>query len=184
MRPARTCRPFTPEENKQIETLFDEGKTVKQIAEIVGRTAGAVGQQIFRMRKAAKENDATPKEETKQIGLLRTDAPTVKLVEMSPRLYGRGDIHNRELRRRRIAHCRLCLLSFTESLALGNAGLSLYRETFPEKNATNFLGIGPHKGTKPSVRYKRLPTFPVKPSETPVFRTSPSKGYNPSTEPR
>ena len=85
MRPARTCRPFTPEENKQIETLFDEGKTVKQIAEIVGRTAGAVGQQIFRMRKAAKENDATPKEETKQIGLLRTDAPTVKLVEMSPR---------------------------------------------------------------------------------------------------
>ena len=26
--------------------------------------------------------------------------------------------------------------------------------------------------------------FPVKPSEIPVFRTSPSKGYNPSTEPQ
>ena len=55
---------------------------------------------------------------------------------------------------------------------------------FPKNFAANFLGTGPHKGTKPSVRYKRLSSFPIKPSETPVFRTSPSKGYNPSTEPR
>ena len=84
MRPKRTCRPFTPEENKQIETLFDEGKTAKQIAEIVGRTAGAIGVQIYRLRKAAEEGK--PKEEKpKQIGLLHTDAPTVKLIELTPR---------------------------------------------------------------------------------------------------
>ena len=34
------------------------------------------------------------------------------------------------------------------------------------------MGISPHS------------TFPVKPSEIPIFRTSPSKGYNPSTEPQ
>lgn len=79
MKPVRTYRPFTPEENKQIERLVGEGKTVKQIAQIVGRTAGSVSQQIFRMRKATGENNP------KQIGLLRTDAPTVKLIELTPR---------------------------------------------------------------------------------------------------
>ena len=93
-----------------------------------------------------------------------------------PRLYGRCDIHNRELRRRRIAHCRL--LSFTESLALGNAGLSIFSlKNFP----ANFSAQALIREQKPSVRYRPHSTFPVKPSETPVFRTSPSKGHNPST---
>ena len=85
MRPKRACRPFTPEENKQIETLFDEGKTAKQIAEIVGRTAGAIGVQIYRLRKATEEGKPKGETEPKQIGLLHTDAPTVKLVELTPR---------------------------------------------------------------------------------------------------
>lgn len=84
MRPARTYRPFTPEENKQIETLLDEGKTAKQIAEIVGRTAGAVSRQIFRMRKATEEGKPN-EEKPKQIGLLHADAPTVKVIELTPR---------------------------------------------------------------------------------------------------
>ena len=90
-----------------------------------------------------------------------------------PRLYGRCDIHNRELRRRRIAHCRL--LSFTESLALGNAGLSIFSlKNFP----ANFSAQALIREQKPSVRYRPHSTFPVKPSETPVFRTSPSKGQS------
>lgn len=76
------------------------------------------------------------------------------------------------------------LHTFTESLALGNAGLSLYRETFPEKILAKILETGPPWGRKPSVGGEHLSAFPVKPSEIPVFRTSPSKGYNPSTEPR
>lgn len=79
MRPARTCRPFTPEENNKIQRLYNEGKTAKEIGEAVGRTAGSIAHQVYILRKLAKEND------TKQIGLLHTDAPTVKLVEMSPR---------------------------------------------------------------------------------------------------
>ena len=102
-----------------------------------------------------------------------------------PRLYGRGDIHNRELRRRRIKPIvGIVRHTFTESLALGNAGLSLYRETFPEKISRKFFGTGPPWGRRPSVRYRHLSTLPVKPSEIPVNRLSPSKGYNPSTEPQ
>ncbi len=55
-----------------------------------------------------------------------------------PRLYGRGDIHNRELRRRRITLVGF-FHSFTESLALGNAGLSFYRNYSPKNFGANFL---------------------------------------------
>lgn len=64
---------------------------------------------------------------------------------------------------------------------MGNAGLSIFS---PKNFPANFLGIGPHKGTKALCQIKTPSTFPIKPSETPIFRTSPSKGYNPSTEPQ
>ena len=67
---------------------------------------------------------------------------------------------------------------------MGNAGLSFYRIYSPKKFPANFLGAGPPLGRKPPVRYRHLSTFPVKPSEIPVNRLSPSKVYNPSTEPR
>lgn len=45
-----------------------------------------------------------------------------------------ADIHNRELRRRRIKPLLLGYLpSFTESLALGNVGLSFYENYAPKK---------------------------------------------------
>ena len=75
------------------------------------------------------------------------------------------------------------LHTFTESLALRNAGLSFYENYSPKKNSEIFwhrpsLGYkAPSAGTGPHS------TFPVKPSEIPIFRTSPSNGYNPSTEP-
>ena len=56
-----------------------------------------------------------------------------------PRLYGEGDIHNRELRRRRIKPIvGIVKHTFTESLALGNAGLSIFSpKNFPE----NFMEV-------------------------------------------
>lgn len=79
MKPARIYRPFTPEENNKIQRLYDEGKTAKEIGEAVGRTAGSIAQQVYNLRKLAKEND------TEQVGILHTNAPTVKLVELTPR---------------------------------------------------------------------------------------------------
>ena len=61
---------------------------------------------------------------------------------------------------------------------------SHFIELFPEKIFPKILETGHPRGRRPSVRYRHLSTFPVKPSEIPVFRTSPSKGYNPSTEPQ
>ena len=78
MIPKRTCRPFTPEENDKILRLYNEGKTAKEIGEAVGRTAGSIAHQVYILRKVDKEK-------TKQIGLLHTDAPTVKLIELTPR---------------------------------------------------------------------------------------------------
>lgn len=78
MKPAKTYRPFTPEENNKIQRLYDEGKTAKEIGEAIGRTTGSVNQQIYKMRKAAGEND------TKPIGLLHKDTP-VKEKELTPR---------------------------------------------------------------------------------------------------
>ena len=54
----------------------------------------------------------------------------------------------------------------------------------PRKKILKFFG------DRPSLGYKALSagtgphSFPVKPSESPVFRTSPSKGYNTSTKPQ
>ena len=84
-----------------------------------------------------------------------------------PRLYGRGDIHNRELRRRRIKPIvGIVRHTFTESLALGNAGLSIYRNYSPKKFFRKFYGW--HSVNKSSFSwffrlfYLPLPTETVK----------------------
>ena len=60
---------------------------------------------------------------------------------------------------------------------------SLFIEKLPPKKCRKFFGTGPHWGIKPSPQGTGPHSFPVKPSEIPVNRLSPSKGYNPSTEP-
>ena len=73
----RTCRPFTSEENDKILRLYNDGKTAKEIGEAVGRTAGSIAHQVYILRKVAKGS--------KQVSIPHTDAPTVKLVELTPR---------------------------------------------------------------------------------------------------
>ena len=72
---------------------------------------------------------------------------------------------------------------------------SHFIELFPEKNFPKILETGPHKGYNALCQIQTpfhicrhhstfLSTFPVKPSEIPVNRTKPPKGYNPSTNTR
>ena len=65
---------------------------------------------------------------------------------------------------------------------VGKCGaLNFFPENFPRK----FLGHRPSQGDKcPPLGIRPHSTFPINHPKTPVFRTSPSKGYNPSTEPR
>ena len=68
-----------------------------------------------------------------------------------PRLYGGGDIHNRELWRRRIKSpmglSSLHILS-RRALRWEMRGSQFYRETFPEKIPRKFFGRRPSQGDK------------------------------------
>jgi hypothetical protein len=91
--------PWTPEENDRLRELLAQGRTREQIAEVLGRTASAVGRRRVRMNIKSRLNPFPWTEEAtadlKRLWLEETKSATAVAVEL-------GEKYNHPLTRNAI----------------------------------------------------------------------------------